>query len=69
MFPEYGPALIGAAWWIGHMVWLRQSTGPTLVKVTGTRHGLVEITPNHADGMPMMVPAERLADSYREAVA
>lgn len=68
MSPEYGTALVGAAWAVGRYVWLRQSTGPLLALVTGLPHGLAEVWPLGSD-MAMRVPLERLAWTHVEAVA
>lgn len=68
-FPEYGAPLVGAAWVVGQMVWLRQASGPMLVWAREYRGDRVRISPLGAHSFPMIVPVERLAWSYREAVA
>ena len=67
-FPEYGIPLRNLAWAVGHWVWLRVATGPQMVRVEGFDRGRVEIMPLDADSFPMIVPSERLAWSYQDAV-
>lgn len=68
-FPEYGEPLRNLMWAVGEWVWLRMATGPQMVRVEDFQRGRVEVMPLDVDAMPMIVPAERLAWSYREATA